>query len=101
MELQVPYGMEVGYVNLFYVAPDFRRRGCGRSMHARAEQYFRSWEARRVELHVSPTNAGAGGVYEALGEGGVRRGGGGVRGGEGFPGVPLTTRCEGRGERLC
>ena len=73
MELQVPYGLEVGYVNLFYVAPAFRRQGCGRAMHARAEQYFRSWEARRVELHVSPTNPAAVRFYEAMGYGVVRR----------------------------
>lgn len=73
MELQVPYGLDVGYVNLFYVAAAFRRQGCGRAMHARAEQYFRSWEARRVELHVSPTNPGAVRFYQALGYGVLRR----------------------------
>jgi len=73
MELQVPYGLEVGYVNLFYVAPEFRRQGCGRAMHARAEQYFRSWEAQRIELHVSPTNPAAVRFYEAMGYGVVRR----------------------------
>ena len=67
MELQVPYGAEVGYVNLFCVAPEFRRQGCGRAMHARAEQYFRSWEARRIELHASPTNPAAMRFYEAMG----------------------------------
>ena len=36
-------------------------------MHARAEQYFRIWEARRVELHVSPTNPAAVRFYEAMG----------------------------------
>jgi len=84
MELQVPYGAEVGYVNLFYVAPAFRRRGCGRAMHARAEQYFRSWEARRIELHVSPTNPGAVGFYRALGYRVVRREGEMVRMGKGL-----------------
>jgi ribosomal protein S18 acetylase RimI-like enzyme len=73
MELQVPYGMDAGYVNLFYVAAAFRRKGCGRAMHARAEGYFRSWEARRVELDVSPTNPGAVRFYQALGYGVVRR----------------------------
>jgi ribosomal protein S18 acetylase RimI-like enzyme len=67
MELQVPYGMESGYVNLFYVAPEFRRRGYGRAMHARAERYFRSWEARRIELHASPTNPAAMRFYDAMG----------------------------------
>ena len=79
MELQVPYGMEGGYVNLFYVAPEFRRRGFGRAMHDRAERYFRSWEARRVELHASPTNAAAMRFYGAMGYRVVRREGDMVR----------------------
>jgi ribosomal protein S18 acetylase RimI-like enzyme len=67
LELQVPYGMSVGYVNLFYVAPAVRRRGYGRLMQARAEQYFRSWEANEIELHVSPLNVAAVRFYEAVG----------------------------------
>src|SRR5688572_11036440 len=67
LELQVPYGAEVGYVSLFYVTPAFRRQGYGRLLQRRAEQYFRSWEARRIELHVSPTNAGAVRFYQAMG----------------------------------
>jgi ribosomal protein S18 acetylase RimI-like enzyme len=67
LELQVPYGMSVGYVNLFYVAPAVRRRGYGRLLQARAEQYFRSWEASEIELHVSPLNVGAVRFYEAVG----------------------------------
>jgi GNAT superfamily N-acetyltransferase len=67
LELQVPYGLTVGYVNLFYVAAPLRRRGYGRLLHARAERYFRSWEAREVELHVSPVNVAAVRFYEAMG----------------------------------
>jgi len=67
LELQVPYGLSVGYVNLFYVSPLVRRRGYGRLLQARAEQYFRSWEATRVELHVSPSNLPAMQFYEAMG----------------------------------
>jgi ribosomal protein S18 acetylase RimI-like enzyme len=67
MELQVPYGLDTGYANLFYVAAAFRRQGYGRVMHARAEVYFRSWEARRIELHASPTNPAAMRFYEAMG----------------------------------
>ena len=67
MELQVPYGLTVGYVNLFYVAGDYRGRGYGTLMHAYAERYFRSWEAGRVELHVSPSNGRAVGFYRKLG----------------------------------
>jgi ribosomal protein S18 acetylase RimI-like enzyme len=42
-------------------------------LHARAEQYFRSWEAREIELHVSPVNVAAVRFYEAMGYGVVQR----------------------------
>lgn len=67
MELQVPYGLTTGYVNLYYVVPEYRGRGYGRQMHIYAERYFRSWEANRVELHVSKTNGAALGFYRRLG----------------------------------
>ena len=67
MELQVPYGLTTGYVNLYYVAPTFRGRGFGRAMHTRAEEYFRSWQADRIELDVSATNTRALGFYRHLG----------------------------------
>ena len=67
LELQVPYGLPTGYVNLFYVAPAWRRLGFGRQLHAFAERYFRSWEATAVELHVSPSNEAAVAFYRSLG----------------------------------
>ena len=67
LELQVPYGLTCGYVNLFYVTPPFRGRGFGRALHAYAERYFRSWEATRVELHVTKTNRRAVRFYRTLG----------------------------------
>lgn len=68
MELQVPYGLSVGYVNLFYVTPPFRGLGLGRLMHREyAERYFRAWEAGRIELHVSPGNAAAVRFYRRMG----------------------------------
>ncbi len=73
LELQVPYGLTVGYVNLFYIAAPLRRQGYGRLLHARAEQYFRSWEAQEIELHVSPVNIAAVRFYEAMGYVVVRR----------------------------
>ena len=73
MELQVPYGLSTGYVNLFYVTPEFRGQGYGRRMHEHAERYFRSWEADHIELHVSVTNVRAMGFYRALGYKAARR----------------------------
>lgn len=76
VELQVPYGKPVGYVNLFYVAPGMRGLGYGRQLHAYAERYFRSWEADRSELHVSPRNIRAIRFYRQLGYGFCERGDG-------------------------
>ncbi len=67
LELESPYGLEVGYVNLFYVTPAFRGLGFAQSLHERAERYFRSWEARRIELHCSPTNERAMRFYRKMG----------------------------------
>jgi ribosomal protein S18 acetylase RimI-like enzyme len=67
LELQVPYGLTVGYVNLFYVTPPFRGRGFGRLLHDFAERYFRSWEASQITLDVAEGNRPAIGFYEHLG----------------------------------
>ena len=67
LELQVPYGLTTGYVNLYYVAEGSRGKGYGRRLHEYADRYFRSWEANRVELHVSPLNRPALGFYRHMG----------------------------------
>src|SRR5690348_2151045 len=67
LELEVPYGLSAGYVNLFYIMREFRGSGYGARLHAFAERYFRSWEAHRIELHVSPTNRRAMEFYRKLG----------------------------------
>src|SRR4051795_1680848 len=73
MELQVPYGLPEGYVNLYYVIPELRGRGFARRMHEQAVRYFQSWEADRIELHVSGSNERAMGFYRSLGYRAVRR----------------------------
>jgi len=67
LELQVPYGLTVGYVNLFCVTPAFRGQGYGRVLHDYAERYFRSWEASRITLDVGRANRSAIGFYRHLG----------------------------------
>ena len=67
LELQVPYGFDWGYINLYCVAPAFRRQGIGRRMHEYVERYFKSWDATRIDLHVSPNNEPALKFYRALG----------------------------------
>jgi ribosomal protein S18 acetylase RimI-like enzyme len=67
LELQIPYGLKTGYINLFYITPAWRRFGMGRQLHSYAERYFRSWEATAVELHVSPNNTAAIAFYRSLG----------------------------------
>ena len=67
LQTQVPYGLKTGYVNLLFVAPAWRRLGFGRRLHEYAQQYFRSWEADRVELHVATGNVAAINLYRSLG----------------------------------
>jgi ribosomal protein S18 acetylase RimI-like enzyme len=67
LELQAPYGLPRGYVNLYAVAAPFRGMGFGKLMHGYVERYFRAWEVREVELHVSPTNEAAVRLYRSLG----------------------------------
>ncbi|HZZ41578.1 MAG TPA: GNAT family N-acetyltransferase [Tepidisphaeraceae bacterium] len=67
LELQVPYGSDAAYINLFYVTPHYRQQGFGRRLHEYVEQYARSWDAHRIELDVSSTNDRAIGFYKHLG----------------------------------
>ncbi|GAB4474937.1 MAG: hypothetical protein OHK0037_36020 [Elainellaceae cyanobacterium] len=57
----------VGYVNLFYLAPDFRGRGLGAHLDEYAAQFF--WERghRRARLSASPTNLVAIAFYRKRG----------------------------------
>jgi len=67
LELEVPYGLTTGYVNLFYVSPEFRGTGFAQRLHQRAELYFTSWDAVQIDLHVSPRNGRALRFYQKLG----------------------------------
>ena len=67
LELEVPYGLSDGYVNLFYLTPQFRGIGFGPLLHERADCYFRSWDATSILLHVSPSNQSAMRFYRRMG----------------------------------
>ncbi len=57
----------VGYVNLFYVLPEFRGRGWGRLLHEHAVGVFGRLGRRRLRLSVSTHNAAAIAFYRKLG----------------------------------
>jgi ribosomal protein S18 acetylase RimI-like enzyme len=57
----------VGYVNLFYVAPECRGRGVGRLLHEHAASVFRARGMERMRLSVSVQNAAALAFYRKLG----------------------------------
>ena len=58
MELEVIYykGRPIGYVDLFYLIPEFRGRGYGKIQLDYAENYFKSHQLNEYHLRVSPTN---------------------------------------------
>jgi len=57
----------VGYVNLFYVMPEFRGRGLGRRLHQHAVEVFAPLGRRTLRLSVSTRNPGAISFYRKLG----------------------------------
>ena len=57
----------VGYVNLFYVLPEFRGQGLGRMLHCHAVAVFERLGRRRLRLSVSTQNAAAIAFYRKLG----------------------------------
>jgi ribosomal protein S18 acetylase RimI-like enzyme len=74
LDCEAPYGLPTGYINLFFVREPFRRQGLGRRMHDEyALRYFRSWEVRRIDLHVTGMNEPARWFYHRLGYRPVRR----------------------------
>jgi RimJ/RimL family protein N-acetyltransferase len=66
-EMRLSHDADVGYVNLFYVLPEFRERGLGRRLHGHAVDVFRARGKQRLRLSVSVRNAPAIAFYRALG----------------------------------
>lgn len=58
---------EIGYVNLFYLIPEYRGNGYGRALMEYAENYFRKNKMKKYQLRVSKTNKGAISFYEKNG----------------------------------
>ena len=58
---------EIGYVNLFYLIPEYRGKGYGKALMAYTENYFRKNKMKKYQLRVSKTNKGAISFYEKNG----------------------------------
>jgi ribosomal protein S18 acetylase RimI-like enzyme len=56
-----------GYVNLYYLAPEFRGKGFGKQLDEYAMSYFKSLGLSRARLSVSPTNRHAFEFYKKIG----------------------------------
>lgn len=48
--------LNVGYVNLFYLIPEFRGQGLGQQLDRQAANFFRQLGCRSARLSASPTN---------------------------------------------
>jgi len=57
----------IGYVNLYYVVPEARRRGIGKQLDAYATSYLKSKGFAKARLSVSPTNVAAMTFYSRSG----------------------------------
>ncbi|WP_342602913.1 GNAT family N-acetyltransferase [Peribacillus sp. FSL E2-0159] len=69
MELQIRAyeETEIGYVNLFYLIPDYRSKGLGKELVRYAENFFRQFNVSEYHLRVSPDNHRAIRLYTSSG----------------------------------
>lgn len=69
MELQIREyeGTEIGYVNLFYLIPEYRSKGLGKELVRYAENFFRQFNVSEYHLRVSPDNQRAIRLYTSSG----------------------------------
>jgi GNAT superfamily N-acetyltransferase len=58
---------DIGYVNLFYLIPEYRGKGYGAALMAYAENFFRKNKMEKYHLRVSKKNKGAISFYEKNG----------------------------------
>ncbi len=66
-EMRIADDGEKGYVNLFYLVPEWRHRGVGRLLHDRAIAVFAGRGKRAIRLSVSRVNTAAIAFYRRLG----------------------------------
>jgi RimJ/RimL family protein N-acetyltransferase len=66
-EMRLADEPNMGYVNLFYLLPEWRRHGLGWRLHQHALDVFRDRGMRAVRLSVSRTNAPAIAFYRRVG----------------------------------
>jgi GNAT superfamily N-acetyltransferase len=69
MELQIRdfEGKKIGYVNLFYLIPEYRGKGLGKELISYAEDFFNKSNVSEYHLWVSPTNVRAMRLYTNAG----------------------------------
>jgi ribosomal protein S18 acetylase RimI-like enzyme len=60
-------GRDIGFVSLYYLIPESRRKGYGRQLTHYAERRFREQGVSEYHLRVSPTNAHALHFYQNQG----------------------------------
>jgi GNAT superfamily N-acetyltransferase len=69
VELQIKKveNKEIGYVNLFYLIPEYRGKGYGVYLIKYTEDFFSKYDVKEYQLRVSPTNKRAIKFYEKTG----------------------------------
>lgn len=69
LELQIMKyeNREIGYVNLYYLIPEYRGRGLGKQLHQYAINFFTDYQVAEFHLRVSPGNKQAMSFYRKRG----------------------------------
>lgn len=49
-------GIDIGYVNLYYLTPEYRNKGLGKELIRYTEEFFRRFNVYEYHLRVSPKN---------------------------------------------
>lgn len=60
-------GKTIGYVNLYYLAPEYRGKGKGQELHGYVQRFFNRHETKEFHLRVSPANRAAIRFYHKIG----------------------------------